>query len=47
MRKAGGTNSIVATQKAVIEATNTEVLEHANIVDLIVKNGRCLGAVSN
>jgi len=42
----GGTNSIVATQKAVIEATNTEVLEHANIVDLIVKNGRCLGAIA-
>src|SRR6478752_16754 len=42
----GGTNSIVATQKAVIEATNTEVLEHANIVDLIVKNGRCHGAIA-
>ncbi len=43
--KAGGTNSIVATQKAVIEATNTYVLEQANIVDLIVEDGRCLGAV--
>jgi fumarate reductase (CoM/CoB) subunit A len=43
--KAGGTNSIVATQKAVIEATNTHVLEQANIVDLIVEDGRCLGAV--
>jgi len=42
---AGGTNSIVATQKAVIEATETRVLEQANIVDLIVQNGRCLGAV--
>jgi fumarate reductase (CoM/CoB) subunit A len=42
---AGATNSIVATQKAVIEATDTRVLEHANIVDLIVQNGRCLGAV--
>lgn len=41
----GGTNSIVATQKAVIEATNTRVIEHANIVDLIVENGRCIGAV--
>jgi len=43
--KAGGTNSIVATQKAVIEGTNTCVIEHANIVDLIVEGGRCLGAV--
>lgn len=43
--KAGGTNSIVATQKAVIEATDTRVIEHANIIDLIVENGRCLGAV--
>lgn len=41
----GGTNSIVATQKAVIEATNTRVLEHANIIDVIVENGRCMGAV--
>jgi len=40
----GGTNSIVATQKAVIEATDTHVIEHANIVDLIVENGRCIGA---
>jgi L-aspartate oxidase len=43
--QAGGTNSIVATQKAVIEATDTRVIEHANIIDLIVENGRCLGAV--
>jgi L-aspartate oxidase len=41
----GGTNSIVATQRAVIEATNTRVIEHANIIDLIVENGRCIGAV--
>lgn len=43
--QAGGTNSIVATQKAVIEATDTRVLEHANIVDVVVENGRCLGAI--
>lgn len=43
--QSGGTNSIVATQKAVIEATNTRVIEHANIIDLIVENGRCIGAV--
>lgn len=43
--QAGGTNSIVATQKAVIEATDTRVIEHANIIDLIVENGRCMGAV--
>ena len=43
--QAGGTNSIVATQKAVIEATNTRVIEHANIIDLAVENGRCIGAV--
>src|SRR5216683_5592633 len=41
----GGTNSIVAVQKAVIEATNTRVLERSNIVDLIVEKGRCIGAV--
>jgi fumarate reductase (CoM/CoB) subunit A len=41
----GGTNSIVATQKAVIEATNTRVIEQANIIDLVVENGRCIGAV--
>jgi L-aspartate oxidase len=44
-KNAGGTNSIVATQKAVIQGTNTCVVEHANIVDLIVESGRCLGAV--
>lgn len=42
---AGGTNSIVATQKAVIEATDTCVLEHANITDLMMENGRCSGAI--
>jgi fumarate reductase (CoM/CoB) subunit A len=42
---AGGTNSIVATQKAVIAGTNTCVVEQANIVDLIVESGRCFGAV--
>lgn len=42
---AGGTNSIVAIQKAVIEAADTQVLEHANVVDLLVRNSRCLGAV--
>ena len=41
----GGTNSIVATQKAVIEATDTHVIENANIIDLIIEDGRCIGAV--
>jgi len=40
-----GTNNIVNTQKAIIEGTNTQVVQRANIVDLIVENGRCLGAV--
>ncbi|MEM7564009.1 MAG: FAD-binding protein [Pseudomonadota bacterium] len=39
------TNRIVAVQKAVIEGTNTQVLEHANFTDLIVDGGRCVGAV--
>ncbi|MEO0366956.1 MAG: FAD-binding protein [Pseudomonadota bacterium] len=39
------TNRIVAVQKAVIEGTNTEVLEHANFTDLVVDGGRCIGAV--
>jgi L-aspartate oxidase len=43
--KAGGTNNIVAIQKAVIEGTNTEVIEHANLTDLLVDGGRCYGAV--
>jgi fumarate reductase (CoM/CoB) subunit A len=40
-----GTNNIVQIQKAIIEGTNTQVLEHANLTDLIVEGGRCLGAV--
>jgi L-aspartate oxidase len=39
------TNRIVAVQKAVIEGTDTKVLEHANITDLVVDSGRCIGAV--
>ncbi|MCC7385295.1 MAG: FAD-binding protein [Deltaproteobacteria bacterium] len=42
---AGKTNHIVAVQKAVIEGTRTEILEHANLVDLVVEDGRCQGAV--
>jgi fumarate reductase (CoM/CoB) subunit A len=42
---AGRTNGIVAVQKALIESAGTEVLEQANVADLIVENGRCLGAV--
>lgn len=40
-----GTNNIVQIQKAVIAGTNTEVVEQANLTDLIVENGRCRGAV--
>ena len=40
-----GTNNIVQIQKAVIAGTNTEVVEHANLTDLIVENGRCFGAI--
>ncbi|MEO0576497.1 MAG: FAD-binding protein, partial [Pseudomonadota bacterium] len=39
------TNRIVAVQKAIIEGTNTQVLEHANLTDLVVDGGRCIGAV--
>lgn len=39
------TNNIVAVQKAIIEATGTRVLEHANLTDVIVNNGGCIGAV--
>ena len=42
---AGKTNSIVAIQKAIIEQTETQVLEHANLTDLVVQDGRCVGAV--
>jgi succinate dehydrogenase/fumarate reductase flavoprotein subunit len=43
--QSGGTNNIVAIQKAVIEQTNTAVIEHANLTDLLVEGGRCCGAV--
>ena len=43
--KSGGTNNIVAIQKAVIDGTNTQVIEHANLTDLLVEGGRCYGAV--
>ncbi|MGH8165627.1 MAG: FAD-binding protein, partial [Woeseiaceae bacterium] len=39
------TNRIVAIQKAIIEETGTEVLEQANLTDLVVDGGRCIGAV--
>lgn len=39
------TNNIVAVQKAIIEATGTRVLEHANLTDVVVKDGGCIGAV--
>ncbi len=39
------TNNIVAIQKAIIEGTKTEVIEGANLTDLIVENGVCHGAV--
>ncbi|MEE9335392.1 MAG: FAD-binding protein [Granulosicoccaceae bacterium] len=39
------TNNIVAIQKAIIEETQTQVLEGANLTDLIVENGVCHGAV--
>jgi len=42
---AGKTNGIVAIQKAVIEATSTEVVEEANITDLLVEGGRVRGAI--
>ena len=42
---AGKTNSIVAIQKAIIEQTETHVLEHANLTDLAVQDGCCGGAV--
>jgi len=39
------TNNIVAIQKAIIEETQTRVLEGANLTDLIVEQGVCHGAV--
>jgi succinate dehydrogenase/fumarate reductase flavoprotein subunit len=39
------TNNIVAIQKAIIEQTQTRVLEAANLTDLIVDDGICHGAV--
>ncbi|MCX4240768.1 FAD-binding protein [Paraliomyxa miuraensis] len=44
-KESKGTNNIVQIQKAVIAGTNTQVLEHANLTDLIVDQGRCRGAV--
>jgi succinate dehydrogenase/fumarate reductase flavoprotein subunit len=45
VEKSGGTNNIVAIQKAVIDQTNTTVIEHANLTDVLVEDGRCFGAV--
>ena len=39
------TNRIVDIQKAVIDGTGTRVLERANLTDLVVEDGRCIGAV--
>lgn len=39
------TNRIVAVQKAVIEGTDTQVIEGANLTELVVEDGRCIGAV--
>jgi L-aspartate oxidase len=44
-KESKGTNNIVQIQKAVIAGTNTHVLEQANLTDLIVHDGRCMGAV--
>lgn len=44
-KESQGTNNIVQIQKAVIQGTGTQVLEHANVTDLVVEGGRCLGAV--
>ncbi|MEQ8978078.1 MAG: FAD-binding protein, partial [Deltaproteobacteria bacterium] len=40
-----GTNNIVLIQKAVIEGTNTDVLEQANLTDILVEDGEVVGAV--
>lgn len=40
-----GTNNIVLIQKAIIEGTNTEVLEHANLTDILVEDQEVVGAV--
>lgn len=44
-KESKGTNNIVQIQKAVIEGTQTQVLEHANLTDLLVEDERCIGAV--
>jgi len=43
--KTKGTNNIVQIQKAVIAGTGTEVVEQANITDLVVEDDRVMGAV--
>lgn len=43
--KTKGTNNIVQIQKAVIEETNTQVVEGANVVDILVQDDRVLGVV--
>jgi len=44
-KESKGTNNIVQIQKAVIEGTKTEVIEYANVTDILVDDGRCMGAV--
>ena len=45
VKESGGTNSIVAVQKKVMERTGAKVIEEANLTDLIVEDGRCCGAM--
>lgn len=40
-----GTNNIVLVQKAVIAGTNTEVVEQANLTNILVEDGEVVGAV--
>jgi fumarate reductase (CoM/CoB) subunit A len=42
---AAGTNGIVAFQKTLVDDAGVSVLEHANVVDLVVDGGRCVGAI--
>lgn len=43
--KTKGTNNIVLIQKAVIQETNTQVIEEANLTDILVEDGKVYGAV--
>ena len=39
------TNNIVTIQKAILDSTNTTILDHSNLTDIVVHDDYCIGAL--